>query len=204
MALINCPECGRENVSDSAESCPNCGYGIKAHFEKIKENEIQQNRLKTVSMPQKPKEVKFDISLWIIIIACSIFPPMFHMFSLLDSKNSEYEFEIGKLVFLFFCGLCCGILLSVIIYHDKKKKYNIALKKYYLAMSNLEQYKKDKIREQDERVGNIKNQVHCPYCNSTKILRITGTERAVSLIGLGIFSKKINKSFKCRNCGGTF
>lgn len=39
MALIKCPECGRENVSDSAENCPNCGYGIKAHFEKIKQEE---------------------------------------------------------------------------------------------------------------------------------------------------------------------
>lgn len=28
MALIKCPECGRENVSDSAEACPDCGYGI--------------------------------------------------------------------------------------------------------------------------------------------------------------------------------
>lgn len=36
MALIKCPECDRENVSDSAESCPNCGYGIKVHFEKNK------------------------------------------------------------------------------------------------------------------------------------------------------------------------
>lgn len=36
MALIKCPECGRENVSDSAESFPNCGYGIKAHFDKLK------------------------------------------------------------------------------------------------------------------------------------------------------------------------
>ena len=29
MALVKCPECGREKVSDSAESCPNCGYAIK-------------------------------------------------------------------------------------------------------------------------------------------------------------------------------
>ena len=36
MALIKCPECGRENVSDSAESCPDCGYGIKAYFEQLK------------------------------------------------------------------------------------------------------------------------------------------------------------------------
>ena len=27
MALIKCPECGRE-VSDKALSCPNCGYPI--------------------------------------------------------------------------------------------------------------------------------------------------------------------------------
>ena len=27
MALINCPECGRE-VSDSATHCPNCGHPI--------------------------------------------------------------------------------------------------------------------------------------------------------------------------------
>lgn len=29
MALITCPECGKQ-VSDSAISCPNCGYGIAA------------------------------------------------------------------------------------------------------------------------------------------------------------------------------
>ena len=45
---------------------------------------------------------------------------------------------------------------------------------------------------------------HCPICNSTNIHKIPGTERAVSVIGLGLFSKKINKSFKCNNCGGTF
>lgn len=39
MALINCPECGRENVSNSAEYCPSCGYGIRAHFERIKKEE---------------------------------------------------------------------------------------------------------------------------------------------------------------------
>lgn len=35
MALIKCPECGREKVSDKAESCPGCGYGIKEHFENV-------------------------------------------------------------------------------------------------------------------------------------------------------------------------
>lgn len=37
MALVNCPECGKANVSDTAESCPECGYSIKKHFEREKE-----------------------------------------------------------------------------------------------------------------------------------------------------------------------
>jgi len=31
MALINCPECGKE-ISDKAASCPNCGIVLKKKF----------------------------------------------------------------------------------------------------------------------------------------------------------------------------
>ena len=34
MALVKCPECGRENVSDTAEVCPNCGFAIRDYFSK--------------------------------------------------------------------------------------------------------------------------------------------------------------------------
>ena len=44
----------------------------------------------------------------------------------------------------------------------------------------------------------------CPTCGSANIKSISGTERAVSVMGLGLFSKKINKSFKCKNCGYTW
>lgn len=35
MALIRCPECGKQ-VSDTAKACPNCGYDFEAvrEFEK--------------------------------------------------------------------------------------------------------------------------------------------------------------------------
>lgn len=29
MALIKCPECGKENVSDKAKACPECGYSLQ-------------------------------------------------------------------------------------------------------------------------------------------------------------------------------
>ena len=36
MALINCQECGKQ-ISDKAESCPNCGYRIGSTIEEKKE-----------------------------------------------------------------------------------------------------------------------------------------------------------------------
>ena len=39
MSLINCPECGKGNVSDSAEYCPNCGYPIAKNMESVITND---------------------------------------------------------------------------------------------------------------------------------------------------------------------
>lgn len=50
----------------------------------------------------------------------------------------------------------------------------------------------------------IEHQPKCPTCQSTNIQKIGATERVVSVATLGIFSKKINKSFKCKNCGYTW
>lgn len=48
------------------------------------------------------------------------------------------------------------------------------------------------------------HQPECPTCHSKNVQRISGLERGASIVGLGIFSKKINKSFKCKNCGHTW
>lgn len=60
------------------------------------------------------------------------------------------------------------------------------------------------IREQEDLKNYSKPIVICPYCKSTDTKPISGTERAVSILGLGIFSKKINKSYKCLNCKCTW
>lgn len=51
---------------------------------------------------------------------------------------------------------------------------------------------------------NEKNIPKCPTCQSTNIQKINGLERGVSVAAWGLFSKKINKSFKCKNCGYTW
>lgn len=80
------------------------------------------------------------------------------------------------------------------------KKNDIIEFELKLNQFKLQQKQKDNVFEKQRQ----ENLVHCPYCNSTDIKKITGTERAVSVGMLGLFSKKLNKSFKCKNCGGTF
>ena len=41
----------------------------------------------------------------------------------------------------------------------------------------------------------------CPTCQSTKIKKIGSGERAASILTWGLFSKKIQKTFKCEDCG---
>lgn len=44
----------------------------------------------------------------------------------------------------------------------------------------------------------------CPTCQSTNIHKISGLESGASILTFGIFSKKINKTYKCNSCGCTW
>lgn len=55
-----------------------------------------------------------------------------------------------------------------------------------------------------ESLFNKKPVVKCLYCGSENVRKISGTERTISVLTLGFLSSKINKSFKCNDCGGTF
>lgn len=47
-------------------------------------------------------------------------------------------------------------------------------------------------------------QVTCPYCKSTNTKKISAVSRAGSILGFGIFSKKIGKEWHCNDCGSDF
>ena len=57
MALIPCPECGRENVSNTTTSCPGCGYNINEHFKRLEERQQQQEKAKQEE-ENKKKEIE--------------------------------------------------------------------------------------------------------------------------------------------------
>ncbi len=68
------------------------------------------------------------------------------------------------------------------------------------------QLKMSQFRNQtnQQRVVRESSVPKCPHCHSTQIKSISGLERGASVLAWGLFSKKINKSFKCNNCGYTW
>lgn len=53
-------------------------------------------------------------------------------------------------------------------------------------------------------IKQINNLPKCPTCGATNVEKIGGLERGASVGMWGLFSKKINKTFKCKNCGYTW
>lgn len=39
MALMKCPKCGKDGVSNSATMCYGCGYNLKDHFDQLRKRE---------------------------------------------------------------------------------------------------------------------------------------------------------------------
>ena len=80
----------------------------------------------------------------------------------------------------------------------RKKKEHIKNK---IKEQQLEQAK---IAQANAQAQELLNKPKCPTCGSTNIKKIGGIERGASIAAFGIFCKKINKTFKCCNCGYTW
>lgn len=98
-----------------------------------------------------------------------------------------------------FCVLCDisedNAFLQAMI--DLKEKdiieYNLKMSQF---KSQLEQQKSNKLQNDTTP--------RCPHCKSTNIKPISALNRGASIAMLGVFSKKINKSFECLNCKYTW
>ena len=63
---------------------------------------------------------------------------------------------------------------------------------------------KTQLQQQKSSKAQTDNAPRCPHCKSTNIKPISTINRGASIAMWGMFSKKINKSFECKNCGYTW
>lgn len=201
MALVKCPECGRERVSDSAQMCPDCGYAIKAHFQEIEQKNLleqhklerekqyeeakrmreekEQAELDTIKMPSKP-----SIGQNLLIFGIVFVP--FMLLGLL------LPYGIG---FWFF--MIVWLIVAFSSYNDNVKDYERAQQDF--KKFQKEELSKKKMQKEMEEYRQ-RNAPKCPMCASTNIEKISTTSRAVSVATVGLASGKIGKQYKCKNC----
>ena len=128
MAIINCPECGKEGVSDKAVSCPSCAYGIKEHFDDIRQQE-EKRELDRLAEEQRVKQLEVDNQNW----RYESVDNMVNMESVtIKQTKKKKSFVKGALIFLVLLIVGSGIFYVV----DKKQNesYRITMVSAYSSM----------------------------------------------------------------------
>lgn len=208
MALIKCPECGKE-VSDKAAACPNCGLGIREYIEEenrrvlekqqqetadIKQQEAEskarlerQKQVDNVKLPDKPSKGK------------SIFAGIMCTIMALIGWFGVFA-DLG------FIWLIIAILFSITAIYSPKF-YKDEVKKYEQAMNNPSEYKRSVVAENERKAAEAKELARkriedankapkCPKCGSTYISTVNrGYSVVWGFIGSG---KAMNV---CQKCG---
>ncbi|NLE89804.1 MAG: zinc-ribbon domain-containing protein [Dehalococcoidales bacterium] len=72
MALINCPECGRE-ISDQVKACPHCGYPLESESENAQETQPQQVEITGVNLKKQGNWKSIFIVLAVVVIGLVAF-----------------------------------------------------------------------------------------------------------------------------------
>lgn len=149
MALIKCPECGRD-VSDRAISCPNCGYPI---------NEL------TVSGDGKLlSEIVVNDSIVLYFSSQTLVIKQGGEMRVSDTLSSFSIMDVEK-------DLKPSVLIShnkmvapiVIIFSEENRGKLLQLKQYFDACKVVT------VHKTTSKVKVNKNQPHCPKCKSTSL-----------------------------------
>ena len=121
MALIKCPECGRD-VSDSAITCPNCGYPLKQNQEEEKESVVEQ----AVTNESEDSEVTNPEIIQAEVVSVGI-PTT----DVKVSEKKKFDFPKNKKIIIGIGAVAAvAIIGGILFYNSDPSKYNRALKAY--------------------------------------------------------------------------
>lgn len=123
MALIKCPECGKE-ISDSAASCPNCGCPIRQESIEHLQEEYEEDEEESNSELWKNDIVYGVLSIMIVVFATIMafrindgiglaFPFILYIISAFISSRQR---KIISLIGLIMSALGIALIIAVFIF----------------------------------------------------------------------------------------
>lgn len=188
MALIKCPECGKE-ISDKAPACIHCGFPLD-QLETVVENDdgkLYKLILKSTPIDTKVKTIKLVMD----IQGCGLKegkdivdnPPQIIATSLSQSDAQKLAKEFTAL----------QNIMDIQVDEEAVSSIDI-----FSKIQSNENGRKEKL-ERAEAIENSKPK--CPTCGSTNIKKISGTKRWVTTGLFGLASSNVGKTMECKNCG---
>ena len=149
MALINCPECGKQ-VSDQAASCPGCGYPIARANEHMEEQPVMKN-----TEPYSMAGI-LVVVISCIVVAVSTFLPFFS-YRILGSEGSIsfwHEGVIGLTILGFV--LLAAELIEITLKNKSVARDTIILGILFIVDIILQYvYNSKRLSSYDTRFGQI-------------------------------------------------
>lgn len=177
MALIVCPECGKE-ISDKSSACIHCGFPLKT-------NVVQSLIVKKFNKGKARK----GFNRWLFEINTSEYPDLKgnrlsegHFVDFLDSENNI----LGTFKVDTYAEISFIISLGFDDVND-----DVVLKTTALDL---------RIEQKDFTRNNLPNTVKCPTCGSSDVERVSTATKAKDVFFFGLFGNKHNKQFKCNRC----
>lgn len=171
--LVVCPECKNE-VSQYAESCPNCGFPIVRFMEENKLTDIKKVEI-------CPKCGRFSEGA-LYYLKCDY----------CGSTMAQTDLTMDEWISVLMKKDAFSFV------EDMANKYgNNQFSEEMFNARMGHNHSNSHTSEQKKEETNIPK---CPTCGSTKIRKISGTKRAASILSFGILSNNIGKTYECLNC----
>lgn len=176
MALIKCPECGKE-ISDQAETCIHCGYPIqKKPLVTIREREVVVCP-KCGEVRQTGKGTMDRVNYYL----------------------SQPCPECGNIKCMHYTIINPPSVDEIELFYEYYNNLvgNTIDRELYMKWQN-------KLRQHNTK--NISSPVIsiCPYCDSINTRKISTLTRAFSTGLFGLGSSKVGKQWHCNKCGSDF
>lgn len=196
MALVKCPECGTNSISDTAAACPKCGCAVKAHYDHVRYNQqmedYKRQRAPYVQMPPKPKRNIAGIIGYSFMLVFAIFIIAFAV----GAAASDY---IAMFIIFMIVGLLMATVGFICLNNDYSKTKQARLL-YNYAINHKEEYI-NSVLENEIKQAQTAAVFRCPVCGSNQIWKIGTADRMAGVFVAGIASSSIGKQYQCKKCG---
>mgnify|MGYP004505118969 CR=1 FL=1 len=193
MGVIYCPECQQE-VSEYAKACPHCGFGVSDFMKEHNLIDIENNK---AFVCPKCAQIYFGKEYMSnpLHVRCEYCGTVVK--EILDKSANEFQ------NYFFSKGMSDKWDDIMIDYAQKYGDNQFDINEFHNSRNKIYEYNMSK-RNNSLSQQPTQNVPKCPTCGSLNVKPISGVERTASVGFFGLFSKKINKSYKCGNCGYTW